>query len=321
MPGGNIEQHHPFCKATDLPSAGCQHCAFLTTAYPIRAGETAAEATARYFPPTKAMQAATPAALLSHDLVMVQRGRKIMRSDAPMIEAHAVNVAAPLAEIEDLLRQRQERLRKMEIRKAAERTRVAQMRNAASRQANRRVGNAVVEIDGEKTTVRRVKTTIGKMEKEGKLPPDLAVQVYAFARRVAAGLGVATEDEHDATSRLTGPYSPMAALSGFSSRTPSDRQIDGISTLRTMSRRVPAELMPIFEQIIEEEIIGQSRLGRTLAELGEALGYKHKQQIPAGSALVYATVALIAHFMRDSQLGVPDPARPLRSFGDMSAQR
>jgi hypothetical protein len=62
-----------------------------------------------------------------------------------------------------------------------------------------------------------------------------------------------------------------------------------------------------------EEIVGQSRIGRTLAVVGEALGYKHKQQIPAGGALVYATVALIAHFMRESLLG-GDPGRSLRTL-------
>ena len=90
----------------------------------------------------------------------------------------------------------------------------------------------------------------------------------------------------------------MATQGGYGSRTPSDRQLAGLAALREMKNRIPPELMPIFTQIIEEEVAGCCTLGRTLAELGKALGYKHKQTTSAGGALVYAVTCPIAHFMR-----------------------
>lgn len=215
---------------------------------------------------------------------------------------------------EALRRQRQEELEmreKLEIimreetrqlritRKGEEYERVETVRTASVKTTRRRVGFVVLETDGHKREIRKVKTTASKLEKDGKLTRDLANYLSAFARSVADGMGVATDDGHDSTNRLTASYEPIGTLSGFGSRTPSDRQLLGIEALQEMKNRVPNELIPIFNQIVDEEVAGYSPLARTLSELGERLGYKHKQQTAAGGALVYAVSCLIAHYMRE----------------------
>jgi hypothetical protein len=74
----------------------------------------------------------------------------------------------------------------------------------------------------------------------------------------------------------------------------------GGAVIHEKRTRIPAELLPIF---VGEEVAGYHPLARTLAELGEALGYKHKQTTSAGGALVYAITCLIAHYMRISRFG------------------
>jgi len=51
--------------------------------------------------------------------------------------------------------------------------------------------------------------------------------------------------------------------------------------------------------MIDEEVSGFSPYRRTLAELGDLLGYKHKQASSAGGTLIYSVVCMIAHFMRE----------------------
>ena len=301
------DQHHPWCNFSAQPREGCQHCEFLSTAYPVEPGETAAEATARYFP------AETPPlpAPAAPDLVMVKRGRPILEATEEMVEAH-VQVQEALHEIDILLQQRTVTVRRERpktaseearaARKKAEAERVEGMREAKIVSARTRTRRIILETDGHKREVKAVKTTANALEKSGRLPRDLAKHLYVFAQRVADGMGAATEDEHDSTNRLTASYDIVATSGGFGSRTPSDRQLIGLAASQEMRKRIPAELMPIYDQILDEEVCGYSSLGRTLSELGEALGYKHKQTTAAGGALVYAVTCLIAHYMRTGRL-------------------
>jgi hypothetical protein len=230
---------------------------------------------------------------------MVKRGREILEHTEEMVEAH-VQVKEALEEIDILLRERTVRLRR--TRKEAEAERIEGARQATATVTRRRTSRVILEAGKSRWEASRVKTTASKLEKDGRLPRDLVKHLYAFAQRVADGMGAATNDFDESTNRLTGPYEPVATLGGFGSRTPSDRQLDGMAAMQEMRNRIPSELMPIFDQIVDEEVAGYHPLARTLAELGEALGYKHKQTTSAGGALVYAVTCLIAHYMRSTRL-------------------
>jgi hypothetical protein len=299
-----MTQHHPWCKQTAQPYEGCQHCAFLSTAYPLRPGESAAEATSRYFPPAAEPEKASPT---TSELIMIKPGRTVLEASEEMIEAH-VKVQDALDEIDILLRERTVRLR--HTRKEAEAERVGSARASIVTTATRRTSRVILETGKQRHEVKRVKTTASKLEKDGRLPRDLAKHLYAFAQQVADGMGASTDDFDDSTNRLTAPYEPVATLGGYGSRTPSDRQLIGLRALQAMKTRIPAELMPIFNQIVDEEVAGYSPLARTLAELGEALGYKHKQTTAAGGTLVYAVTCLIAHYMRANRLLADALPRP-----------
>ena len=288
--------HHPWCKSATQPRDGCQHCAFLSTAYPLQPGESAAEATARYFPPAAEPEKASPT---TPELIMIKPGRTVLEHTETMVEAH-VKVQDALDEIDILLRERTVRLR--HTRKADEAERVDSARASIVTTASRRTSRVILETGKQRHEVRRVKTTASKLEKDGRLPRDLAKHLYVFAQHVADGMGAATDDFDESTNRLTAPYEPVATLGGYGSRTPSDRQLIGLSALQEMKARIPSELMPIFNQIVDEEVAGYSPLARTLAELGEALGYKHKQTTAAGGTLVYAVTCLIAHYMRSERM-------------------
>lgn len=228
---------------------------------------------------------------------MVHPGkRELLYANEEMVEA-AAEYQETLSELEIFMREQSVSIRRS--RKADEVERIETVRTASVKTTRRRVGFVVLETDGHKREVRKVKTTASKLEKDGKLTRDLANYLTAFARSVADGMGAATDDNHDSTNRLTASYEPVGTLSGFGSRTPSDRQLWGIEALQEMKHRIPNELIPIFNQIIDEEVAGYSPLARTLSELGERLGYKHKQQTAAGGALVYAVTCLIAHYMRE----------------------
>lgn len=291
--------HHSWCRFVAMPRDGCEHCEQLYADYPFNPGETSAEATARYFPviAVAAPEQTTPPA---PDLVMVKPGRPVLQATPAMSEPHE-RVQEALDEIEILLRENTVTVRRN--RKAEEIERVEEARTTHLTATRRRTRLVVLETDGHKRLARQVKTTANKLEKDGRLPRDLAKHLYAFAKRVADGMGAATEDEHDSSNRTTAGYQPVATLSGYGSRTMADRHLTGMAAHQEMRHRIPSELMPIYDQIVDEEVTGQHPLGRTLHELGEALGYKHKQTTAAGGALVYAVVCLIAHYMRGR--GIP----------------
>lgn len=286
------DEHHAWCNRWDEPQAECSLCVSLNEAYPFEPGETAAQATARYFPQDQVIALPEP----KPELVMVKRGRPVLQANDEMIEAHAA-VRETLDELEIFLREHT--VERRIARKADEAARVETVKTTLVKASRRRTERLVLTSDGHTREVKKVKTTANKLEKDGKLTRDLAIYLAAFAQCVADGHGAATDDHHDSSNRLTAAYEPVGTLSGFGSRTYSDRQLTGIEALQEMKNRIPQELVPIFNQIVDEEVVGYSPLKRTLAELGEKLGYKHKQTTAAGGALVYAVTCLIAHYMRE----------------------
>lgn len=267
----NDQLHHPQCGFVALPRAGCESCELL---YAVEDGHAIIQA-------NEAMEMA----ILHFRERIVEREISI-REESSRFRASDT-----------------ERMKTIRARKADETERVEEARTACITATRRRTRIVVLETDGHKRLARKVKTTANKLEKDGRLPRDLAQHLYAFAKRVADGMGAATEDGHDSSNRTTAGYQPVATLSGYGSRTMADRHLTGMAAHQEMRHRIPSELMPIYDQIVDEEVTGRHPLGRTLHELGEALGYKHKQTTAAGGALVYAVVCLIAHYMRGR--GIP----------------
>ena len=288
--------HHPWCKFVAAPREGCAECDRLHAEYPFRPGETEAQATARYFPVKAAPAPTAPKPAPAGELIMLKRGREIIQATEPMRQAH-LPVQEALDELEILLRE--QTVERRRIRKADEEERIETIRTTMLKATRRRTGRVILETEGHKREARKVITLTSTLEKQGKLPRDLTLQLQEFAKLVANGMGAATEDTHDSSNHMTSPYEPVATLSGYGSRTPADRQLTGMGALQAMNNRVPPELIPIFNQIVDEEVGDHHPFARTLAELGERLGYKHKQTSAAGGALVYAVTCIIAHFMRE----------------------
>lgn len=237
--------------------------------------------------------------------------KPLLRANNAMRGAH-VEVREMLDEIEIILQRTELR----EMRKSDEAQRIETVRSTKLKASRRRTDYHIIETEGHRREVRKVKTTASKLEKDGKLSRDLSVYLQAFAQCVADGMGAATEDNHDSSNRLTAAYEPIGTLSGFGSRTYGDRQLTGLEALQEMKNRIPQELIPIFNQIVDEEVAGTSPLRRTLAELGERLGYKHKQSSASGGTLVYAVACLIAHYMREK--GIRTQNSCIGATGDMS---
>jgi hypothetical protein len=175
-----------------------------------------------------------------------------------------------------------------------------------------RTDKLVLTTDRHTREIRKVATTVARLEKDGRLTRDLAIYLHQFAQRVAEGHGASTIDGDGSTNRMTSPYDITSTGGGFGSKTPSDRQLNGMACLQEMRKRIPRELMHIFDQIVNEETEGWHDRKKTLSEIGEMIGYKHKQSSAAGGALVHAVVCLIAHFLRDSRflaLGNPENVR------------
>ena len=146
-----------------------------------------------------------PTRAAESELVMIKHDRPVFEATEEMVEAH-IKVKNALDEIDILMRQHTLTLRR--TRKAEEADQVNSARTTQIKATRRRTDFIMLDTDGHRREVKRVKTTASKLEKDGKLPRELAHQLHAFAQRVADGMGAATEDEHDATNRLTSPMSP-----------------------------------------------------------------------------------------------------------------
>jgi len=183
------ELHHPWCSFVAAPREGCENCGRLYADYPFQPLETADEATARYFPAVEASTAPVPARAAEPELVMIRRSRPIIEAAEEMVEAH-IKVKDALDEIDILMRQHTVTLRR--TRKAEEADQVNSARTTQIKATRRRTDFIMLDTDGHKREVKRVKTTASKLEKDGKLPRELAHQLHAFAQRVADGMGAAT---------------------------------------------------------------------------------------------------------------------------------
>jgi hypothetical protein len=305
-----------------MPADRCDQCGILYRDYPLLPGETAHEAVARYFPQKPEPEPRQP----ERDLVMVKPGRKIGEPEPepspepqkePMTDeqrewvesrlervratpAQKERLAEVLAELDSIdMFMREQRTQFRLSNKDDEITYMREVRTTQIRSSKKRLTRTVVETEGHRREVKKIKTTVSKLEKDGRITRGLAQYLYLFAQLVAAGTGAATDDRQDSTNRLTGSYEGYTSAGGFQSKTPSDIQLYGLHALQEMKNRIPPELIDIFNQIIDEEVEGHSPIRKTLSEIGDKLGYKHKQASPSGAALVYATVCLIAHFMRE----------------------
>lgn len=293
------QQHHVWCSFVDDPAETCLHCEILNRDYPFQPGEDELAAAERYFP--QPVRAKTPEP--AKDLVLVKRGREI----APIEE---LEPQEPVAWIDTLEKPKsltmegyayQIPLHRVDpaSRIAEEIERIELVRVTKTKITRTRTDYHIIETDGHKREVRKVKTTSSKMEKSGKLPRDLSNYVQLFAHLVANGMGAATDDAHDSTNRLTASYEASGGMT-FGSRTPSDRVLTGMNAYQMMRQRVPQELLSLFDQIVNEEVAGYSPLSRTLVELGEALGYTHRQSTASGGTQVWCVATLIAHFLREN---------------------
>lgn len=286
--------HHAWCNQADQPREGCKQCSMLYSTYPFRYGETSDQAMERYFPKAKPIEPKKP----EPRLVMVRPGRQVIQANEKMEEA-IQELQYTRQEMEEFLREESETFRRVVTRRGQEIERIDEVRTRKSKYERRRTDYNIVRTDEGQREVKKVRTTASKLEKDGRLSRELMNYLQIFARIVAEGMGAATEERHDSTNRLTASYDGFY-MAEFRSRTLSDRQIDGTWLHQEMRKRIPREFIPIFEQVMNEEVSGYSPLARTLAELGEKLGYKHKQSSASGGTQVYFIAALIAHFLQEN---------------------
>lgn len=196
-----------------------------------------------------------------------------------------------------------ERLQRAVERKSDEAIRVGAVRAAKAKAGTKRAGVTVMVDGGRNRAVKRIKTTVGKMADSNMLPKYLAVAVSGFALLVVDAFGSSCLDADGSSNRLTSAYEPVIS-SGFGPREISDRQLYGIGALREMEKRIPQELMPLFQMIVKEEVGLASGASRTLAQIGEDAGRKHKQASAYAGGMVFCVCALIHEFMRQRGFGV-----------------
>jgi hypothetical protein len=182
-------------------------------------------------------------------------------------------------------------------RRAEDAARTIHAQEARAKELRTRTKVIVMETEGKRRTVRKVKTTCDKMLAEGKLPKHLKTAVDLFAQLCAASTGAAVIDAQDSTNRMTSSYDVMGGGS-FGSKTFSDHQLTGMTAVREMKRRVPTELMPIFMMIMAEEV-GLAETRKSLSQIGEDLGYKHKQASSAAAMAVFSVAAIIGHYLKE----------------------
>lgn len=245
--------------------------------------------------PTVPMMRAAP-------MVMIMPGPPIT-PEVPTIEANQAMRRA-LTEEEKRQREAEMKIRResARLRKADERRRTASVQHAKAKAEKKRVSTIIIEDGKERRSVKKIITTCDKMAESGTLPKTLKQALDMFAIMVGDGHGAATEAGHDSSNRLTCGYEPMSSGSGFGSKTPSDRQLNGLRAWKSMKARMPAELMQTFLQIVGEEI-GDLRVPRrTLAQIGEDNGFAYKMAAGAGAMEVRAVCSLIAHFIRDQSV-------------------
>lgn len=186
-------------------------------------------------------------------------------------------------------------------RKRDEERRVKEAQAKREKQLRLRTSLTLIEDEGEKRPARKLVTLCDKMVRAGQLPGHLKVAVSAFALLVASGTGAATEEGADSTNRLTAGYAPATSLSGFGSKTPSDRQLAGLTAMREMRARVPDDMMNVFLLVVMQET-GQGEGKKTLSQLGEELGYHHKQAASAGAMAIFAVASLISLYLKDKSV-------------------
>ncbi len=299
------QDRHAWCRNNIANHLECRQCVDLFGLYPFLPGETSDEATARYFP-ADPVAVAEPEPVFNPGAVddyLAQFSKPpsewpvVAKREVALIEAPKpakVERRMPLPTVS-----RDERLSRV----SEEVERIEITRTRKIKEFTRRTDYVVLETDGHRRGVQRVKTTASKLETAGKLPKDLMIYVQVFAALVANGMGAATDDRHDSTNRLTANYEGGSG-GAFGSRTPSDRVLTGMAAYQEMRQRVPQEFLPLFDQLTNEEVAGYSPMARTLKELGEALGYTDRLSTASGGTQVFFVAALIAHYIREKHVYV-----------------
>jgi hypothetical protein len=221
----------------------------------------------------------------------------------PKIEATPEQKAAAKARkqkhAETLALMKAESAKLRESRADAEQKRVGDVKAGKAKRAKSRLSVTVTTENGKSRTTKRIKTTTDKMLNNGTLQKYLKKALDTFCLMVGDGLGVAVAEGDEATSRMIASYEAFNSGSGFRSRTLSDRQLDGLTAYRIMESRIPAELEPIFRQIVFEEVGASLAVPMTLTEMGEKAGYTWRQASASGGTQICCCLMLIHHFLKE----------------------
>lgn len=241
-------------------------------------------------------------------MVMISQGKRIERQaePAPKMRANPKMDNAlsgiQIRQDELLSYMQDEKIKLRKQRAAAEKRSMAAVNHSRVKAEKKRVSTVMIEDGKEKRVVKKIATTCDKMLENGTLPKQLKQALDMFAMMLGDGQGAATDSGHDSSNRLTCGYEPASSGGGFGSKTPSDRQLQGLRAEKLMKERVPTELMQTYLQLIGEEIGNMKVPRRTLAQIGEDNGFRYKQASAAGAMEVRAVCALIAHFIRDQSV-------------------
>jgi hypothetical protein len=196
-----------------------------------------------------------------------------------------------------VMQSEQAKLRKSRV--TAEQKRVDATKAGKAKRAKSGLAVTVTTENGKNRIVKKRRTTTDKMLKTGILQKYLKSSLDCFAVMVGDAIGVATTDGHDATNRLTAAYEAFSAGGGYSSKTLSDRQLDGLTAYRQMESRIPVELHAIFRQIVFEEVGASLAVPMTLTEMGEKAGYTWRQASAAGGMQITCVLMLVHHFLKE----------------------
>lgn len=162
-----------------------------------------------------------------------------------------------------------------------------QATNERMRRAPYGMGRKILTVDGRRREVSRVKTTLDVLAEKGYIEPYMRTAIERFAFDVAYALGARNvEDAEGEWVHVPQAYGP---------RSISIRQLDSVTVGREVRLLIPEELMPMFRQILREEVgleVEEDTL--TTSEWGRLIGRKHKQATAAGDTL-FRDLCLIVH--------------------------
>lgn len=193
--------------------------------------------------------------------------------------------------------------RRVALSKAEEADRIEAERQKVEKRNAKGAKTVTLTRDGRNYTVRKFQTRAEKLTSQGFMRHHLLVALDEFGALVGDALGVAVHDTQSSTSKHIACYDGGAGSTGFTSKTPADRQLIGQRALRLCSAHIPSELRSTFCEIVAETVGYRSPVKRTLAELGNYLyGYKSDRQAGgAGAATVVCIAAMVNHWLKSKE--------------------